>query len=272
MSEWREAAAPAKLNLALVVGPRRADGRHEVVTVLERLALADTIAVRRAPETRVSGFEGDTLVGDALDGLASEAGATAHFEARIEKRIPVATGLGGGSSDAATALLLANDLLNEPLSADRLVRLASRLGADVPFFLHGGSQLATEDGTALEPIRLARGYAVVLVLPHGVEKESTRAVYEAFDARGGEAGFDERRAKLHTALAGVRTETDLAALPRNDLASSPLAAELERLGAFRADVTGAGPVAYGLFLDTDDAVGASSALADRGQTWVTRPV
>jgi 4-diphosphocytidyl-2C-methyl-D-erythritol kinase len=206
MSQWREAAAPAKLNLALVVGPRRADGRHEVVTVLERLALADTIAVRRAPETRVSGFRGDTLVGDALDGLASEAGATAHFEARIAKRIPVAAGLGGGSSDAATALLLANDLLNEPLSADRLVRLASRLGADVPFFLHDGSQLATEDGTALEPIRLASGYAVVLVLPHGVEKESEQAPR---CARGGPnrdrpRGTATKRPRVVTARRGAR--------------------------------------------------------------------
>jgi 4-diphosphocytidyl-2-C-methyl-D-erythritol kinase len=271
MSEWREAAAPAKLNLALVVGPRREDGKHEVVTVLVRLALADTIAVRRAPETRVTGFDADTLVAGALGALASEA-ATARFEARIEKRIPVASGLGGGSSDAATALMLANGLLAAALSRERLEQIAATLGADVPFFLHDGPRLGTGDGTTLDAIRLPDDYAVVLVRPHGAAKTSTGAVYEAFDARGGEAGFGERRDALRQALGAVRTASDLAALPRNDLASSPIAAELVAHGAFRADVTGAGPVAYGLFRGEEDAARAASALADRAQTWVTRPV
>jgi 4-diphosphocytidyl-2-C-methyl-D-erythritol kinase len=271
MSEWREAAAPAKLNLALVVGPRREDGKHEVVTVLVRLALADTVAVRRAPETRVTGFDSDTLVAGALDALASEA-ATARFEARIEKRIPVASGLGGGSSDAAAALMLANGLLAAALSRHRLEQIAATLGADVPFFLHDGPRFGTGDGTTLDAIRLPADYAVVLVRPHGAAKTSTGAVYAAFDARGGEAGFGKRRDVLRQTLDAVRTASDLAALPRNDLASSPIAAELLAHGAFRSDVTGAGPVVYGLFLDEDAAVRASSAVAGRGQTWVTRPV
>ena len=67
MTDWRKASAPAKLNLALVVGPLRDDGKHEVVTVLERLALADTVAVKRAEATRVTGFDDDTVVRDALE-------------------------------------------------------------------------------------------------------------------------------------------------------------------------------------------------------------
>jgi 4-diphosphocytidyl-2-C-methyl-D-erythritol kinase len=254
-----------------VVGPRRDDGKHEVVTVLERLRLADTIAVRRAESTSVEGFAEDTLVRNALDVVAREADESSRFAARIEKRIPVAAGLGGGSSDAATALVLANGLLAEPLPTDRLELLAARLGADVPFFLHEGPQLATADGTALEPIALPRDYAVVLASPDGVLKESTRAVYEAFDARGGEAGFELRRDELRRALAHVRTASDLGLLPPNDLASSPLAPELVRLGAFRADVTGAGPVAFGLFADEASARSVAAALAADVRTWVTRP-
>ena len=111
MSGWREAQAPAKLNLALVVGPLRPDEKHEVVTVLERLSLADTVAVRTAPAIRVTGFPDDTLVHAALEAVSHAAGGASLFEARIEKRIPVAAGLGGGSSDAAAAILLANGML-----------------------------------------------------------------------------------------------------------------------------------------------------------------
>jgi 4-diphosphocytidyl-2-C-methyl-D-erythritol kinase len=271
VSEWSRAEAPAKLNLALVVGPRRADGMHELATVLIRIALADTIALRPAPSTRVEGFEGDTLVYDALGAFASEMGGKERFEARIEKRIPVAGGLGGGSSDAATALLLANALVDTPLPRARLERLGAALGADVPFFLHDRPCLGTGDGTTLEPVTLPTDYTVVLVLPAGAIKESTRAVYEAFDARGGEAGFEDRDLALREALDRGRVATDLAALPTNDLASSPVAAELLALGAFRADVTGAGPIVYGLFAHPADAASAATTLRERGETWVTAP-
>jgi 4-diphosphocytidyl-2-C-methyl-D-erythritol kinase len=271
VSGWTTAGAPAKLNLALVVGPLRDDGRHEVVTLLERLSLEDTVAVRRASETRVTGFAEDTLVGAALELVGRAAAGGASFEARIEKRIPVAAGLGGGSSDAAAALLLANGLLDEPLADGVLHRLAAGLGADVPFFLDPGPQLATGDGTTLEPSALPRDYSVVLALPHGAVKVSTADVYAAFDARRGHVGFYERRAGLLQALGGCVHVADLARLPANDLASSPLAARLRDLGAIRADVTGAGPVVYGLFAEAGDAADAAAAIGDRAETWVASP-
>jgi len=271
VSDWRTATAPAKLNLALVVGSLRDDGKHEVVTLLERLSLGDTVAVRRAKETRVTGFPGDTLVGAALDAVARAAGGHAFFEASIEKRIPVAAGLGGGSSDAASALQLANGLLDEPLSDDALHELAASLGSDVPFFLHPVPQLATGNGTTLEPAVLPRDYSVVLALPRGAVKTSTADVYAAFDERGGEVGFEGRRAALLEALEACADVHDLARLPANDLASSPLAATLRDLGAVRADVTGAGPVAYGIFVDAGDAAGAAAALGDRAETWTALP-
>jgi 4-diphosphocytidyl-2-C-methyl-D-erythritol kinase len=259
-----ERLALAKLNLALVVGPTRPDGRHEIATVLQRISLADRIRVKPADGLEIEGFAEDTLVRRALETLAATADADAAWRVRIDKQIPVAAGLGGGSSDAAAALLLANDTLPRPLDAAALHLLAAELGADVPFFLTEGPQLGEGDGTVLQLIALPQEYWILLLLPHGETKTSTAAVYGAFT---GEDGFAERRAALLRALA----LGDLAALPPNDLASSPLAEELRSLGAFRADVSGAGPIVYGLFAEQSEALTAHAVLADRGKTWIAAP-
>lgn len=258
--------APAKINLALVVGPQRDDGKHELATVYQRLDLGDRITVEPAERTIVEGFA-DSIVAAALDRL----GAPHGWRVRIEKRTPVAAGLAGGSSDAATALRLANAQLDEPRAPVELHGIAAELGADVPFFLYDGPQLGTGDGTTLEPLDLPQDFAVLLVVPAGVAKPSTKAVYEAFDERSGADGYDARVAALRDALAGIRRPRDLAALPPNDLASSPLAAELTAAGAFRADVTGAGPAVYGLFHSLADAERARRSLRRLGAGFVTVP-
>jgi 4-diphosphocytidyl-2-C-methyl-D-erythritol kinase len=265
------APAPAKINLALVVGPLRDDGKHEVLTVYQRVGLHDRIDLEAAPRTSVEGFAGDTIVREALEALAQEAGLSGGWRVRIEKRIPVAAGLAGGSSDAATALRLANDMLEEPLEPSVLHRLAALLGADVPFFLCEGVQLGSGDGTTLEPVDLPQDFWVLLVLPNAAAKPSTAAVYGAFDERDGAHGFDGRRAQLHEALEHIRRPRDLAALPRNDLASSPVADELEALGAFRADVSGAGPAVYGLFHHRQHAEAAQRRLKRGARSWLTAP-
>ena len=263
------ASAPAKLNLALVVGPVRDDGKHEVVTVYQRLGIADRIDLDEASALRVDGFAGDTLVRGALEALAARAGVEPRWHVRIDKRLPVAAGIGGGSSDAAAALRLANGTLAAPLPPEALHELAAGLGADVPFFLADGPQLGSGDGTVLAPLDLPQDFWIVLLLPRGERKPSTRDVYAAFDRRGGAAGWEERRAVLLAALDRVRRPRDLAALPPNDLASSPLSAELTALGAFRADVTGAGPAVYGLFHHEHAAAAAQRALKRAGRTWLT---
>jgi 4-diphosphocytidyl-2-C-methyl-D-erythritol kinase len=267
----RRGAATAKLNLALVVGQRRDNGKHELLTVYQRLALADRIVVERADRLSIDGFASDTLVRRALVELAEAAGAEHAFAATIHKRVPVAAGVGGGSSDAATALRLANELLADPLPRRQLHGVAAAVGADVPYFLTDGPQLGSGDGTELEPLELPQDYWVLLVLPIGTAKESTAAVYAAFDARGGGRGFDDRSRALRETLESVRRPRDLARLPRNDLASSPLADELRALGAFHADVTGAGPAVYGLFLHRSEARAAQRKIAPKGQTWLTAP-
>ena len=271
MTVFNRRPAPAKINLALVVGPLRADGKHEVATVLQRIDLADRVRVEPAAALSVRGFAEDTLVRRGLVALADAAGIEPRWEVTIEKSIPVASGLGGGSTDAATALTLANASLDAPLPEGGLHRLAAELGADVPFFLRPGPQLGNGDGSDLTALDLPQDYWVVLVLPHGAQKHSTASVYAAFDARSGEDGWPERRAELARALAAVRRPRDLAALPPNDLASSPVTAALLDLGAFRADVSGAGPAVYGLFLHRQQAEAARPQLRALGRTWIAAP-
>lgn len=116
---------------------------------------------------------------------------------------------------------------------------------------------------------------MLLLLPHGAVKRSTADVYEAFDARGGERGFPERRSALIEALKSVGRPTDLGRLPMNDLASSLLSERpierLRELGAFRADVSGAGPTVYGLFEQRRAAETAVGSLEEVGAVWLSEP-
>ena len=265
--------AYAKINLALVVGPLRDDGKHEVVTVLQRVDLYDDVEVARSDRGGIDVTMSteaaqppivENIVTRALGDLSRAVGVEPRWQATVEKRIPIAAGLGGGSSDAAAALRLANETLDEPLADHELHGLAAVLGSDVPFFLTLGTQLGTGDGSTLERIELPRDYTVLLLFPNGAVKESTRAVYARFDR---EARFEQRRRYLLEAL----TTGDIASFPPNDLASSPLAARVTELGAFRADVTGAGPAVYGLFADARQAERAAGSLRGLGRTLVVAP-
>jgi 4-diphosphocytidyl-2-C-methyl-D-erythritol kinase len=259
-----ERLAQAKINLALVVGPLRADGKHEVTTVLQRVGLADRLRLEPAGSLIVEGFPEDTLIRRSLELIAEAAGVEPAWRVVIDKRIPVAAGLGGGSSDAAAALLLANESLHQPLAREQLSELATGIGADVPFFVEEGPKLGEGDGTILTGLELTQRFTVLLLLPAGEAKASTTAVYADFDARNGSAGYEQRRAALLSALASG----DLASLPQNDLASSPLADELRGFGAIRADVSGAGPAVYALFADEQTARAAAAQLERRGHVWI----
>ena len=274
--------AHAKINLDLRILGVRPDGYHELRTIFQTIALHDVVTV----ESRRGAFEldGDAALmpldrtnlawraADLLWRAAGKRGSPSGARIVIDKRIPSQAGLGGGSSDAATALQLANATLDAPRSSDELHRIAAQIGADVPFFLYGGAQLATGDGTELTPVDLPSAYWVVLVMPDCDAKESTGKVYRAFDERAGADGFRQRADSLRLALAATRTPRDLARLPANDLASSSLARELIEVGAFRADVSGAGPTVFGLFESATDADSASASLQRAGRTLVTRPI
>jgi 4-diphosphocytidyl-2-C-methyl-D-erythritol kinase len=268
--------AAAKINLALVVGPLRDDGLHHVATVLQRIDLCDRIQLERARGLSVEGFREDTLVRSALERLAEAAGSEPGWRVRIAKGIPVAAGLGGGSADAAAALRLANETLPEPLAPERLAALGFGLGADVPFFLEPGPKLAEGGGDRLTPLELPQDFWTLIAIPRRVAKGSTAAVYARFDELEGGPGFEERRQVLLEALAAARRPRDFALFPPNDLAraggGAELADALRASGAFRADLSGAGPAVYGLFHRLEPARAAARAVRGAARTWIAAPV
>jgi 4-diphosphocytidyl-2-C-methyl-D-erythritol kinase len=271
----RREPVAAKINLALVVGERRDDRLHEVASVLQRIDLCDWITVRDGDGVAVEGFTRDTLVRAALARLAEAAGIEPRWRVRLEKKIPVAAGLGGGSADAAAALRVANATLREPLRRERLLEVAAAVGSDVPFFLEPGPKLAEGAGERLTPLALPQDFWVVVALPRRAGKASTAEVYGRFDELGGGDGFEERREDLLSALAACRRPRDLAALPPNDLAEAagrPPLLGILAARAFRADVTGAGPAVYALFHHLPDARAAARRVRPRARAWVTAPV
>ncbi|MEA2142068.1 MAG: 4-diphosphocytidyl-2-C-methyl-D-erythritol kinase, partial [Solirubrobacteraceae bacterium] len=161
--------ARAKLNLCLFVGPKRGDGRHEIVTLMDSLRLCDDVRMDTDPpglledEVVCHGVEGPNLAADALRAFRAGTGWDgAPVRLEIEKRIPVAGGMAGGSADAAAALRLASEASG--LGDRRMLEdIAATLGADVPSQVRGGLVLATGTGSRLRPLSLSLPYSVVVV-------------------------------------------------------------------------------------------------------------
>ncbi|MCY4367303.1 MAG: 4-(cytidine 5'-diphospho)-2-C-methyl-D-erythritol kinase [Chloroflexi bacterium] len=164
--------APAKLNLSLEVLGLRSDGYHEVRTVMQEIDLADELEivpadslVVRCDDSALNGEE--NIVWRAAVELAKEGGRLPLAEITLRKRIPVAMGLGGGSSDAAAALVALDRFWKLDLPLERLAAVASRIGSDVSFFLWGGAALASGRGNVIEPLPSQRGVSVSLICPEG---------------------------------------------------------------------------------------------------------
>lgn len=179
--------AYAKINLGLEIIGRRDDGFHELVTVLQTVSLYDEIAVVPGDALTLrcdrKGMGGErNLVWKAADLLQRESGTEQGAVIDLVKTIPVAAGLGGGSSDAAVALRSLNELWELGLDAPRLAELASHLGSDVPFFLQGGTALGTGRGEILEPLPTPEGQWLVIVSPDIRLPGKTPALYGRLDA------------------------------------------------------------------------------------------
>ncbi len=259
--ERLSASAPAKLNLRLAVGPRGDDGYHPVTSLMVALdGLADALEVRRGGERRVRcpGIEGpENLVWTALDALESEVGRPLPVEVDIDKRIPSQAGLGGGSSDAAAALVAVNRLFGLGLGEDRLEAVAARVGSDVPFFVRGGAQWAEGRG---ERLRRASAPEFAALLVKGEAGLSTAAVYRAFDRLPRPAPHPpgEPPPGLPALAAWARNDLWPAALtlaPGLGAAARALAAS----GAGAVLLCGSGSCLAGLYPDR-----ASAAAASRG--------
>jgi len=272
-------SAPAKINLGLAVGPRREDGRHELLTVMQAITLCDELEISDADgadSVVCPGVEGENLAARALSLFRERSGWDGPGQLlRIDKHIPVAAGLGGGSSDAAASLALI--AARAGTEDETLVReVATDLGADVPALLSPGRWLARGAGEKLRALPSPVGLWV-LVLPagHGL---STAAVYDRADSLGiGRASseLDALARKVHDELAGG-TDLPPADLMRNDLEAAAIslapsiARSLERVRAIGADhamVAGSGPTVVGLFAGVaarQRCAAAARALNDGG--------
>ncbi len=261
--------APAKLNLCLYLGPRRADGLHELVSVFCPLSLADRIRVEPAEVDEVvcPGVEGPNLAAAALAGLRARGWGRPPVRIEIEKHVPVAAGLGGGSADAGAVLRLARG------EVEGLEEVAASLGADVPSQLEPAPALVRGAGERVERLPALEAAGVVgIPFANGL---ATAEVYAEADRLGLGRGADELATladDLRDAVASGGFPLAHPELVVNDLepAALSLRAEiadaLEALrdaGAAAALVAGSGPTAVGLFADAAAAREAARALPPR---------
>jgi 4-diphosphocytidyl-2-C-methyl-D-erythritol kinase len=265
--------AYAKVNLCLYVGERREDGRHELVTLFESVDLADELLITPSAsgtdEVVCPRVPGPNLVQSALAGLRELGWAAPPVRVEIDKRIPIAAGMGGGSADAAALLRHAPDLA--PVKADALAALAARLGSDVPSQLDPGPAIGTGAGDLIRLLPDAGEHALLVIpQPFGL---STADVYRAFHER------DRIRSRTELLAVDVALETTLVgtgwvlppALTVNELqaAALTLRPEINRaltaarlVGAERAIVCGSGPTVIGLFWGQDAWTRAAAAAAE----------
>jgi 4-diphosphocytidyl-2-C-methyl-D-erythritol kinase len=258
--------APAKLNLCLYLGPRRDDGLHELCSLFEPLGLADLVEVSEAERDEVvcPGVEGENLAARALAGLRARGWERAPLRIEIEKRVPVAAGLGGGSGDAAAVLRLAAG------EVDDLPGLAAELGADVPSQLTPALALVQGAGERVEPLPRPAPHAAVL-LPDGGGL-STASVFAEADRLGvgrGPEELAELAGRLRAAAGAGASPLAYPELLVNDLeaparslrpAIGDALDELREAGAPVAILSGSGPTAVGLFADLAAAVAAAEAI------------
>jgi 4-diphosphocytidyl-2-C-methyl-D-erythritol kinase len=278
MTLW--AKAHAKVNLHLEVLAKRDDGFHEVETVLQTLALHDRLRFRptkgpihvicehpRVPEDRTN------LCHRAARRLRKRLDLRVGVEIRLEKRIPVAAGLGGGSADAAATLLALSRLWQRELEYEELLVMARELGADVPFFLRGGTQLARGIGDQLTPLH-ASGRGVYLLVTPSWEL-STARVYEGLKMGLTQHGpkvnlqnyksllsrFPDRTWPGYNRLADV-VLPEYPALHR-------LYLQLQDTGPKLVMMSGSGPSLFAVYATRRDAERARHELGDiEGFTWI----
>jgi 4-diphosphocytidyl-2-C-methyl-D-erythritol kinase len=251
-------SAPGKINVCLFVGGTRpADGRHELVSVMQAVDVCDDVTLGPADpdwtvdEIRCPGVTGDNIVEAAIRAFRAHTGQLDPVAVSVHKRIPVAAGMAGGSADAGAVLRLLDEHFATALGDDVLLALAAGLGADVPAQVRPGRHLATGAGEHVEEAK-RRGVYGVVVLPHS-EPLSTPDVYREFDRLGLARSADELAALTERVRRAAGDLPD--DLVVNDLQPAAISLcpaikdNLERMRAAGADlaiVSGSGPTVLGL--------------------------
>ena len=274
--------APAKVNLMLIVGARRDDGYHDVSTVMQTVGLYDTLTLTGGSGLTMTctdpdlPTDGSNLVLRAAALFCQELHLPApDLHLHLQKRIPSQAGLGGGSSDAAAVLRAMRTLYAPEVSDAELERMAAALGSDVPFFIRGGTALATGRGERLTPLpRLADGWFVVVKPPEGF---STLAMYRRLD----ELPPQSPQSDGMTAALGAGEPRAVAAALCNsferavppDSAVWVIREALRAQGALAAMLSGSGSAVFGLFDREDAARAAAEVLRARWPlTFAAQPV
>lgn len=265
--------APAKLNLGLNVTGRRPDGYHDLVSVMVPISLFDTIRVELSQGDGIvlhcEGLEvprqGGNLAYQAALLFRSRTGLQGKVGLRLKKRIPVAAGMGGGSSDAAAVLLGLNALAGSTMGKNELSQLASEIGADVPFFLVGCPALAKGIGDLLEPLRpWVRRWYVVVNPPVSI---STAWVFREFrielTAKGNHYNIHGLKSGTPSGYRSLKNDLETVTVSHFPVIDA-IKKQLITSGAEAALMTGSGPTVFGIFSHRRPAEGATQSLSATG--------
>jgi len=261
---WR---APAKINLFLRVLGKRADGYHDIFSLMQKISLFDELSfapltqgIKLKCSDRELPTDENNLVFRAAQLIFSHTGYLGGIEITHNKKIPLAAGLGGGSSDAACTLMALNELCSFGLTKNELMEIGSKLGADVPFFIFGNSAFASGIGDKLKVCKNLPAVHVVLINPQF--PLSTKAVYSNFNLR-------LTSEKINYSIPRLLTVGDVIRELHNDLQEVSLNMHPElgdlkqillRHGALGALMSGSGPTVFGIFSDEKAARNASTLI------------
>jgi len=265
--------APAKINLSLEVLGRRADGFHDLVSIMQTVTLCDTLHFSDSPDVVMSCSDPhlqteDNLVLKAARLVRRHFGVSQGCFIELEKRIPAAAGLGGGSSDAAATLLALAEMWQLPATRDELHALAEELGSDVPFFLYGGTCLVEGRGEQVTPLPDAPvAWYLLIKAPPGV---STAGVFRRLPSQAWSdgtitRGLADRMRTGRVALIGINglQETVFQLYPEAWWSFE----KMETLAPGRTILTGSGPTVVGIFGTYEEADAARDCLETEG-SWV----
>ena len=273
--------ANAKINLALAIKYKRNDGYHEVEVIYQEIDYHDTLNISQSE--RIEFFTDSPLLKNEPTNLCIIAAKILKEEfkipglkIRLDKRLPIGAGLGGGSSDAAAILKNGLKLYNITYSTDRLLNIAAKIGADVPFFLIGGTAYGTGKGEILNALKLNEKYYVLLLLPD--DRVSTQWAYKNLNLALTRKydGYKFKGFKLkNLSVKNFRSEfyNDFEDLVFKEFPNlSFLKEELYNQGAVFASLSGSGSALYGLYLSKSSAEKAKKILSHRFRCQLCRPV
>lgn len=265
-------ASPAKVNLYLRVLRRREDGYHDILSLMQRISLCDELTFTpraggilvRCPDSPLPEDERN-IVYRAAASFNSRFVAPPGIEITIRKKIPIAAGLGGGSSNAATTLMTLNEISGSPLTRDELLVMGAKLGADVPFFIFGNTTWASGIGDHFIEAAPLPPLSFVLINPGFAV--STKQVYQ-------ELNLELTNRRINYSIPRFDTVGHLICGLKNDLekVTMRLHPDLERLkslliesGAAGALMSGSGPTVFGVFEDEDSSLRAEKSLRQENQ-------